>query len=496
MQKSIKKFAVYCVIVVFALLFFALLMSSRFLGHELTRDRPNIIVIFSDDQGWADLGVQDQADDVQTPHLDTMAAEGVRFTSGYVTAPQCSPSRAGLLTGRYQQRYGYDEIRDGPMPFSEITIADRLSDAGYTTGMVGKWHLEPNKDTKNWAQSIGLSPDENGSYHIPKIFRLPYTPPWRGFDDYFMGGMNTYFHNYNLDGSNTNPLGDLSKIPGFRIDIQTEAALAFIDRRKDDSFFLYLAYMAPHVPLEAPEKYLARFSGEMPTRRRYALAMMAAMDDGVGRLRARLDQLELSENTLIFYISDNGAPLAIDKRDAAITDASGGWDGSLNTPLNGEKGTLLEGGIRVPFIAAWKSKIAAGQLVKEPVSTLDVAATGLAVSGEPEEPLLDGVNLMPTLTSDAEMPGRALFWRFWGQAAVREGSWKLLKLSSGERFLFNLEEDLGERKNLLNDYPKISRALEDKLMDWSDSMLPVGLPQDTLNRQEQAWFRHYLELER
>ena len=264
----------------------------------LCAEKPNVIVIFTDDQGFADLGCQGSLKDLKTPHLDKLANDGVRCTSGYVTAPQCIPSRAGLLSGRDQNRFGLDANGIIPMPLEEVLIPQRLQKVGYVTGMVGKWHLDPNRASKEWLKEH--LPDAKGpNPAIPHKLARPYLPDMRGFTDVFYGAMNSYWANFDLDGKDVKPAKRVRKT-GYRLDIQTDAALAFIDRNAKKPFFLYLPYYAPHVPLDATDKYLKRFPGEMPERRRMALAMLAAMDDGVGRIRERLTQHKLTENTLIF----------------------------------------------------------------------------------------------------------------------------------------------------------------------------------------------------
>jgi len=211
--------------------------------------RPNVIVIFTDDQGFADLGVQGQEKDVRTPNLDRMASEGVRCTAGYVTAPQCSPSRAGLLTGRYQQRYGIDTIPDLPLTLDAVTIPERLKAAGYTSGMVGKWHLEPNALCVAWARTNlpNQKPNAAGRVAIPEAQRQRFLPAAQGFDEYFCGEMTQYFANFDLEGKTVEPVW--RKDERFRVDVQTEAALAFLKRNHTNPFFLYLCYYAPHTPL-------------------------------------------------------------------------------------------------------------------------------------------------------------------------------------------------------------------------------------------------------
>ncbi len=477
------------------------IFSAFFLGavacaQAEASGRPNIIVILADDQGYADLGVQGVVKDVRTPHLDALAADGVRCTDAYVTAPQCSPSRAGLITGRYQQRFGFDTIPDCPLPLEETTLADRLHSAGYVCGMVGKWHLDPNPLSAKWIRAnlpemAGKSPKE---IRIPESARLTYSPAARGFDEYFEGELERFWANYDLDGKSLKKSGEWLNLKGnYRIDVKTDAALAFIRRNKDKPFFLYLAQMAPHTPLDAPEKYLSRFPGPMPERRRYALAMISAIDDGVGRILSLLQEEGLADNTLIFFTSDNGAPLKITKEDTPPKTDPGGWDGSLNDPWVGEKGMLTDGGVRVPFLVSWKAALPEGKVFSKPVSTLDIAATAVAAAGLPQDEKLDGVNLIPFLTGKQEgEPHAALFWRFWNQAAIRSGHWKYLVLGKEKEFLFDLSNDVHETRNVLGENPEVAANLRAQLVGWTGQILPPGLPSAPPNNQEGPWYEHYL----
>jgi arylsulfatase A-like enzyme len=458
--------------------------------------KPNLIIILTDDQGYADLSVQGVVGDVRTPHIDRMAREGVRLTSGYITAPQCSPSRAGLITGRYQQRFGFDSIPDCPLPLEEITIAERLREAGYVSGHVGKWHLDPNPLATRWIRQH--LPDQAANARnritIPEPLRRAYSPLAQGFDDCFAGETTGYFATYDLEGRSLSPQGQRVVTRGrYRIDVQTEAALAFLRRHHQRPFFLYLNYYGPHVPLEATPKYLDRFPGEMPERRRYALAMMSAIDDGVGRILAALGDYGIDGRTLVAFTSDNGAPLQIHKEDKKPVDLiSADWDGSLNEPWIGEKGMLTEGGIRVPFVLRWPGTLPAGRVYDQPVISLDLAATAVAMAGLPADGQLDGVNLIPFLTGEKPgPPDRALYWRFWNQAAIRAANWKYLKVGDSHEFLFDLGSDAHETQNLLGAHPDVARRLRTLLGEWTAQLPP---PTETVRvpRQEARWYGHYL----
>lgn len=440
-----------------------IIVTISFVSFSLTAaEKPNIILIFTDDHGWPDIGAAGIYDDLKTPHLDQLAADGVRCTNGYVTAPQCVPSRGGLLAGRDQSRFGLETNGNSLDGFNaEETIAERLQTVGYQTGQIGKWHLGPSQEIAD-----------------------------HGFDEVFAkNSARPAFATYGLDGSDREPGMDATKM--YHLDACSAAATAFIDRHGDTPFFLYLAYRAPHVPLDAPDKYLKRFPGEMPERRRQALAMISAMDDGVGAIRKKLEEKNLTEKTLIFFIGDNGAPLKIHKIDAP--GGGPGWDGSLNKPMNGEKGMLSEGGIRVPFVAAWPGRIPGGQVYDEPVISLDVAATAAALSGLGEVEIFDGVNLVPYFSGEkAGSPHERLFWRWSTQSAIREGKWKLLRGGSRE-YLFDLEADPGEKTNRIAEHPAIAGRLRNHLKGWTDELNPPGFLGDQLTEVWDRYFDFYLD---
>jgi len=467
------------------------LSGANPLSRERNASKPNIIVILTDDLGYGDLGAQQQEPDVRTPHLDRFAAEGVRCTAGYITAPQCSPSRVGLLTGRHQQRIGIDTIPDLPMPLDTVTLAERLKPAGYVSGQVGKWHLEPNALCLAWAAQAlpDVQPDAARRVAIPEFQRQRFLPKAHGFDDYFCGEMSRYYTNYDLHGESVAPAW--REDSRFRIEVQTDAALGFLKRNHKKPFFLYLAYFAPHTPLEVPATHAAEFTGEMPLRRRAALAMIAGVDHGVGRILAALKSHGIDDNTLVFFTSDNGAPVH-GRRDSPLDRDMGGWDGSLNTPWVGEKGMLSEGGIRVPFLVRWPAGLPKGKIYHEPVSALDIAATANALAGLHPDAQLDGVNLLPHLNGDnPRPPHEALFWRFWSQAAVREGRWKLLYKSGSPDRLFDLESDEHERRDLAASLPERVVALRRRLERWTDELQPRGLPTDKRDREEAKWYLEY-----
>lgn len=445
----------------------SLLVVVGALGGELVAadTRPNLILIYTDDHGYSDLGIHGLQSDLKTPHLDALAHSGVVAKNGYSTAPQCVPSRGGLLTGRFQGRFGLDSNQSALDGFNQqTTIAERLRDAGYVTAQFGKWHLGP--------------ADEIPSHGFQHVFS--------------QNAQRPFFANIGLDGKDR----PMSELPAreYHLDACSQAAVAIIDRYHDRPFFLYLAFRAPHTPLDAPQHYKDRFPGEMPERRRAALGMLAAVDDGVGRITETLAKHGLTEKTLIFLIGDNGAPLKIHKIDSPLEGDPGGWDGSLNDPLNGEKGMLAEGGMHVPFLIAWPGTIPGGQVYEHPVSALDVAATAVKVAKvEVKSGELDGVDLLPHLTGETkDAPHDGLYWRWMAQSAVREGNWKLLR--GGDReYLYDLSTDPGEKHDLAAAHPEKATVLREKLTAWCAELDPPGLALGPMAPVWNDYFDHYLE---
>lgn len=450
-------------------------------------ERPNVILIFTDDQGYTDLGIHGFDPDVRTPNLDQLAKEGVLFTNGYVTAPQCVPSRAGLLTGRHQNAFGVDTNHLSPLPLSETTIADRLQKAGYATGMVGKWHLEVGRNSKH--------PEWDGSREPEDLAR--YFPRNRGFEDYWYGSINNYEVNFNLDGSDHPEAPTRVEDTRQRVDVQTEAALAFLNRRGDDDrpFFLYLAWFAPHAPMATPQQLINGINGQNfwnqlahveETERRRALAIIKSMDYGLGLIREKLERMGAADKTLIFYISDNGAPL----RGRAYV-------GSRNEPLVGEKGMQTDGGQRVPFLMAWPGTVPPGQVFEEKVSALDAAVTTLAVTDAPvgEDENLDGVNLMPWLLGEKDGPvHEALYWRWRSQAAILSDGWKFIRLGDEKRYLFDMSE-IGKQTaedNKIDQYPELAGRLEERLREKADTWYFKGF-EDEVHQADRQFFEQHVE---
>lgn len=415
--------------------------------------KPNVIVILADDLGYADLGFQG-ARDIPTPHLDRLAASGVRFTNACVSHPFCSPTRAGLLTGRYQHRFGHennpvfnptDEISG--LPLSEVTLPQILKTAGYVCGIVGKWHL-------------GAAP----CFH----------PMRRGFDETysFIGGGHEYLH-----GARPKPPkeyvvpierdGKPEEVKDYLTEALSREASAFVRRHRKDPFFLYLAYNAPHTPLQVTERYLERVRSISDDKLRPYAAMICAMDDGVGELLKTLRETGLERDTLVFFLSDNGGP-------THVTNAR-------NTPLRGHKGQVFEGGIRVPFLMSWPGRLRAGATYAHPVISLDILPTAAAVAGASLPPgrKIDGVDLMPFLTGRSSVPPHErLFWRWGGgrRYAVREGRYKLVKEESGQLQLFDLEADIGEQNDLSSTRPDLRDRLEKAYTSWNSEMIQPVFP--------------------
>jgi arylsulfatase B len=438
-------------------------------GVPPSRDSPNVIVLFADDLGYGELSCQGNPE-IPTPHIDSIAKNGVRFTAGYVAGPNCSPSRAGLLTGRIPTRFGYEFNPTGPLneepgfglPAGEITIAEALHDGGYTTGLIGKWHqggaAKFHPFRHGFDEFFGFT--HEGHYFVP--------PPWDGVETllrrktlpggstekgYWYGEKKLHFHNLlgnEPDYDANNPIvrgGQPVEETEYLTDALTREAVDFIDRHDDKPFFLYLAYNAVHSPLQGADAYMEKFAHIEDLHRRIFAAMLANMDDSVGAVMEQLRKSGLEENTLVFFLSDNGGPTK------ELT--------SSNLPLRGSKGQMYEGAIRVPFMVQWKGKIPAGGVYEKPVSSFDIFATAAANSAEVTAPKqVEGVDLIPYLTGENEgTPHETLFWRQGGRTALRHGDWKLVRM--GGKFapgkakweLYDLSKDLSEENNLAADEP-------------------------------------------
>ncbi len=396
--------------------------------------KPNVILIFSDDHGYAEISCQG-CKDVQTPHIDSIAANGVRFTDGYVTCPVCSPSRAGLLTGRYQQRFGHYtntpplEGRTKPwgLPLDQKIMPQYMKDLGYVTGAIGKWHLGEAKG---------------------------YRPMERGFDEYFgfLGGL----HGYLGAGTGWNAIqknGVRYDEKEYLTDALGREAVSFIDRHKEKPFFLYVAFNAVHGPMQASPKDKDLFPEIKDPRRRTFAKMLKSMDNAVGAILAKVKAAGLEENTIIFFVGDNGGPTQ------STT--------SSNHPLKGTKAQVHEGGIRVPFVAQWKGHIPAGEVCKQPVISLDVLPTILKAAGGSAPANADGVDLMPYLTGKNQgTPHEALYWLWHEQSAIRMWDWKLSRYENYDTRLYNLASDIGETTDLSEKHPEKVKELAAAWEKW------------------------------
>ena len=397
--------------------------------------------------GYADFGFMDGADPklaAVTPHITSLARGGVRFSNAYVSGAVCSPSRAGLLTGRYQQRFGHEKnippgYMTGGLPLSEKFIGDRLKPFGYTTALIGKWHLG---------------------------YPEAYQPNKRGFD-YFYGclqGSRSYYpytnpspHRVFLE--NTTPTAE----GGYTTDRIGNGACDFIEKHKAEPFFMLVSFTAPHGPLE-PRKG-ENLSGFRDPRRQKFAGLVKALDDNVGRILEKLDAEGLTNNTIVIFTNDNGGQTRV---------------GANNGVLRGRKGQLWEGGIRVPMAMRWPGKIAAGSVIDEPVIALDFLPTLVAAAGGKADPSwkLDGMNLLSRITGKtSSIPERSLFWRHGGSKgsiAIRQGKWKLLARQGSPNaspLLFDLDTDISEESDLAASHPDVVAKLSAELNSWEAELV-------------------------
>lgn len=427
------------------------------------KKKPNLIVLFADDLGYGDIGSYGSPD-VPTPHIDSIGRNGIRCTDGYVSAAVCSPSRAALLSGQYQQRFGH-EFNSGPpereaqvgfgLPAGVRILPQYLKDSGYTSAAIGKWHL-------------GVRP----GFH----------PMERGFDEFF--GFLTGANDYATEGTDGGKAIASDEFPAelpprrskpiyrgkrpvdedrYLTDAFASEATSFISRNREKPFFLYLAFNAVHTPLHATGKYLDRFANIENERHRYLAAMTASMDDAVGSVLRSVRQSGIENDTLIFFLSDNGCP--------ELTGAG------TNGPLSGEKVTYYEGGIRVPFMVQWKGHLPANRTYTHPVVSRDILPTFLSAAGIVPAGQLDGVNLLPYFTGKTNRtPHEFLFWRAGQARAVRKGNWKLLEFGDGFTRLFDLSKDIGETQDLAGKFPDVVRDLRAAFGGWSASMKKAAWP--------------------
>lgn len=437
-------------------------------------EKPNVIVIMTDDMGYNDVGFNGSTV-IPTPNIDRIANNGIKFTNGYTSYAVCGPSRAGFMTGRYGQRFGFERNpqyrADDPnmgLPKSEKTIAEHLKTVGYTSGIIGKWHL---------------------GTHISNH------PLNRGFDEFFghLGGGHSYLPE-NLVLKDSYFSGDEVMIPSeedggkFRkVGAETasyrtwilrnyepvktkkylteefsDEAVNFVERNKDEPFFLFLSFNAPHAPMEATQKYLDRFSNIENKKRKTYSAMVSAVDDGVGQVLDKLKELKLEENTIVVFLSDNGGPES--------------KNGSDNGILREGKGSIYEGGFRVPFAMQWKGELKK-RVYNYPVSSLDILATISDLSNVEiaEDKLLDGVNLIPYLKGDENgIPHQNIYIRKYDSKlySVRDGNLKLVVKNSGNvKELYNLDTDISESNNIALSHEKDVERLSKILNEWESELI-------------------------
>ena len=453
--------------------------------------RPNVIFIVADDLGYGELGSYG-GKEIPTPHIDGLAQAGVRFTQGYVTASFCAPSRAALLTGRYQARFGFENNAIGAansdprigLPVTERTIADHLRAAGYATGLVGKWHqggtapFHPLR--RGFDEFFGFL--HEGHYYVPhpgagvttwlRRVALPDGGKGRWVSPEGRVVWTTHMGNKEPDYNADNPILRDSQ-PVNETDNLTTAftreACDFIRRHQSQPFFLYLAYNAVHSPLQGADRSMEKFRHIADIHRRIFAAMLSDLDEGVGKVLAALRETGRERDTLVVFLSDNGG---------ATRELT-----SSNAPLRGEKGQVYEGGLRVPFILRWPARLPAGRVVDTPVISLDLTATALAAAqATVDASAQDGVNLMPLLTGGAASAAtdpRTFYWRAGPRAAMRHGDWKIVREGGRPQArtwqLFNLAQDISEQTDLGAQQPERMAGLIAQWEQWNAAH-PVARP--------------------
>lgn len=412
----------------------------------LANEKPNIVIILSDDQGYADVSYNPHSPpEVSTPNIDALAYSSIICTQGYTSGHVCSTTRAGLMTGRYQQRFGIYTAGEGGsgVPLDEVFIPQRLKPTGYVSGALGKWHL-------------GLTKE----YHAMN----------RGFDEFygFMGrGAHPYFDHSDMDHPIYRGLKP-TKEEGYLTTRITEEAVDFIDRHKRDPFFLYVAYNAVHSPPEAPEEDIKNLTGDK--KRDTLMAMIKHLDLGVGEIVNSLKKHDLFDNTLLIFLTDNGGSRSM---------------GANNAPLRGFKQMDYEGGVHVPFVVSWPDQLKGGRKCDVPMWSIDLFATALDAAGlpMPEDKALDGKSILPALKGKTDKIHDELYWSSGGEKgkwAIRSGNWKLV--AEKKRIeLFDLEKDLSETTDLAAKHPKVVSELTAKYNTWLDEMA------DPVSKQEKRW---------
>jgi len=480
-----------------------LIESKKYYLEEKVDDlskfsRPNVIVILADDLGQTDISLYGNKL-VSTPNIDAIGKQGAIFTEGYISSPVCSPSRAGLITGRYQQRFGHElqpnhrylknmleyfglkmmprfkpltplKSKEVPMPEerfrqglppSEITLAELLKKYDYKTSIVGKWHL----GAADFAIPTNRGFDEQ--YGFYEAFTLYAEKKDTSIISQEIRGDFMDHHEWKTAEGRTGNCAILRNCcerqeeKKYLTDKLTDEAISFVERNKSEPFFLYLPYNAPHAPLQVPKSYYKQFAHiKDPVKRVYA-AMIKNMDDQVGRLLHHVDSLGLSENTLIVFLSDNGGAA---------------YNGTTdNAPYRGGKLTNFEGGLKVPFMIQWKGKIKAGTVCTAPVISLDVFATVASAIGIdlPSDRIYDGVNLIPFVNGENKnVPHEKLFWRSDFNKAIRKGDWKLIVNEfTNSNMLYNLKQDSTEKHNLFSKKPELAKELLQDIDKWEEELI-------------------------
>lgn len=430
-----------------------------------TVQKPNIVLLFADDAGYGDFGFHGSRH-FKTPNLDRLAASGVRLTNFYVSGATCGPSRAGLLTGMYQQRFGFEENNvpgmmsnhgktvadDMGLPIHLKTMGDHLKALGYRTAVFGKWHL-------------GIA----DRYH----------PLKRGFDEFygFRGGARSFFPFRDPKKAKKENLMERGfegyrEHEGYLTDALADEACKFIERNRERPFFAYVSFNAVHAPMQADPEDRDAFP-QLQGTRRIAAQMMLALDRACGRIVDKLESLKLTDRTLVVFTNDNGGPM--DR------------NGTSNYPFSGVKATQLEGGIRVPGIVAWPGSLPKGAVYHHPLSTLDLIPTFVDAAGRKPASIkgLDGVSMLPFLRGiDKGRPHQTLYWRMECRGAIRDGDWKLLRFPDRPAELFNLAEDPAEQHDLARTHPDRVKALYRKLFAWE---LTLERPLFMLGRAAEKW---------
>ncbi len=447
-------------------LLFAALLGGRRVPAAVPA-QPSILIILADDLGYGIANCYGgDPKRVATPNIDRLAAEGARFTEGYVTCSVCGPSRSGLMTGRYQQRFGIYANKDnqmggGGVPGNETMMPRYFKDAGYATAMIGKWHLGTRKPGQH--------------------------PLEKGFDEYYgFDSAQTDYFNSPILFHNREKVAE----HGYLTREFTDRAIGFIKQSGDKPVFIYLAYNAVHGPNHAPEETIRRHS-KLPQKEAVMAAMVDELDAGIGRVLDCLERTGRAKNTLVFFLSDNGG-------------LPYWWEGS-NGGLRGFKRFQYDGGDKVPFIVRWPAAVKAGQVRKQPVISLDILPTALEAAGiaKPANEILDGISLLPALKAGRELqPDRMLFWAgshyekevranekgehdnpppAW---AVRRGPWKLMQIvEQGPPMLFNLDEDPAEAHDLVARHPEKAAELQQAFVDWFRiGGEPIGWNRDYYNQ--------------